>query len=116
MTMTAEKLEQIFSSDTPFVDRNEESKCEHIVESLTAGELEIAARCSYAYMVAAKSINPDIRPSEDIRKKMAMRMARRHLIQHRGKPDKALKAVKEVIEFRKVSALAAFIHIFVFPF
>lgn len=72
-----------------------------MVNELTKEEQEIAARTSYAYWVASESKHAGC-PSDDIRVKMAMREARRHLVGERCF-DKGLAALRASCEFRKVS-------------
>jgi hypothetical protein len=72
-----------------------------MVNELTEHEQEIAARTSYAYWVASELKLAGL-PSNDVRTRMAMREARRHLVGERSY-DKGLAALRECCAFRKVS-------------
>lgn len=72
-----------------------------MVNELTEQEQEIAARTSYAYW-AASELKLAGCPSKDIRTRMAMREARRHLVGE-GSYDKGLIALRECCAFRIVS-------------
>lgn len=72
-----------------------------MVNELTKEEQELAARTSYAYWVASELKQAGC-PSEDIRIRMAMREARRHLVGEQYY-DKGLVALRECCAYRKVS-------------
>ena len=71
-----------------------------MVEELTPEQQEVAARTSYAYWAASVSEN---RPSEQIRIRMAMREARRHLVGEDADYNKALESLRNTCQFREVS-------------
>jgi len=70
-----------------------------VVDELSAEDQEIAARTSYAYWVAANFHEEP--PCEEIRIRMAMREARRHLALKLGKYNSALTSFRGAIKFRK---------------
>jgi len=72
-----------------------------MVSELTEEEQEITARTSYAYWTASELKQAGC-PSEDIRMRMAMREARRHLVGE-GNYDKGLVALRACCAYRKVS-------------
>lgn len=90
----------IFQAPIPFNDVGKEEKaCKNIIASLSESQLEKAARTSYAYYAAVT--NPEIpTPSQEVKEKMAMRMARRHLVAEKGDQEKALSRMKKTLEFR----------------
>ena len=75
-----------------------------MVKELTQEEQEIAACTSYAYWVASQQ---DQVPSTQVRIKMAMREARRHLVGEANVYEKGLAALRASCQYRKVSAAAA---------
>jgi hypothetical protein len=74
-----------------------------MVEELGQEEQETAARTSYAYWIASSSDDKNDCPSDEIRIRMAMREARRHLVGEGGDEDKGLIALQYACSFRKVS-------------
>lgn len=72
-----------------------------MVNELTEEEQELAARTSYAYWTASELKRAGC-PSDDVRTRMAMREARRHLVGE-GNYDKGLIALRACCAFRKVS-------------
>lgn len=72
-----------------------------MVDELTKEEQEIAARTSYAYWFASELKQAGC-PSDEVRLKMAMREARRHLVGE-GDFDKALAALRASCAYRKAS-------------
>lgn len=75
---------------------------QRLVESLSSEEQEIAACTSYAYWFA-QTYHQDQSPADDIRLRMAMREARRHLVKARHNETNALTHLCAGIQYRKVS-------------
>lgn len=72
-----------------------------MVSELTEEDQEQAARTSYAYWVASE-LHPDC-PSEEIRTRMAMHEAQRHLVGEGNNYNKGLAALRASCVYRKVS-------------
>jgi hypothetical protein len=96
---SADQLTRILNSSGPFSDEAQKDVCKKMVNELTEHEQEIAARTSYAYWVASELKLAGL-PSNDVRTRMAMREARRHLVGERSY-DKGLAALRECCAFRK---------------
>lgn len=79
--------------------RDKKKVCRELVEKLGEDEQETAALTSYAYSIAASS--EQTCPSPEIRLKMAMRFARRHLVAENGDAELALSKMKSTLEWRK---------------
>lgn len=79
------------------------SRLQKMVNELTNEEQETAARTSYAYWTASE-LKQNGPPSDNVRIRMAMREARRHLVGE-GSYDKGLAALRACCEFRKVSQM-----------
>mmetsp|Transcript_30548 Transcript_30548/g.46869 ORF Transcript_30548/g.46869 Transcript_30548/m.46869 type:complete len:336 (+) Transcript_30548:76-1083(+) len=91
----------IFSSKSTFKDTEEESSCREMVLSLTEEQQEQAARSSsYAYFKSATFDREEDKPSKDTRKRMALKMARRHLVARNGNTEKAIEMMKGALKMR----------------
>jgi len=99
--MTKDVVDEILDSPPPYTDEKQKATCKRMVEELSTEDQEIAARTSYAYWVAANFHEEP--PCEEIRVKMAMREARRHLVMKLGKYEKGLSSLRGAIKFRKIS-------------
>mmetsp|Transcript_8284 Transcript_8284/g.17907 ORF Transcript_8284/g.17907 Transcript_8284/m.17907 type:complete len:349 (-) Transcript_8284:74-1120(-) len=77
--------------------------CREMISELTPEQLEQAARTSYAYYVAATSSDESLHgvATDEARQNMAMRMARRHLVQMKGDQEEATRIMKAALTFRK---------------
>ena len=87
----------IFQAPIPFLNSTQQQACHQVIASLSQQQIEQAACTSYAYYAADKSTFSH----HDVRTHMALRMARRHLIQHRGNVELATAAMKDTLEFRE---------------
>jgi hypothetical protein len=98
-----------FIADDVFQDEDQEKTCRHMVSQLSESELEHAARTSYRYYVASIAAERDpvtqIKPSDEERCHLAMRMARRHLVAENGDADLALEKMKNTIQYRQDSKI-----------
>ena len=81
---------------------------QEMVQSLTKEQQEASARTSHAYFVQSilkhKNVEDVEETTEDdtlLREKMAMRMARRHLVANKGNKDKAVESMKVTLQFRE---------------
>ena len=100
----AKPVDDLYSSPT------EADVCNQMVTELNADQMEQVARTSYAYYVASTSSIESLSElaTDEARKNMALRMARRHLVQCKGNQENAAGMMKEALEFRahrKVDAL-----------
>jgi len=92
---------EILKSRVGSLQKTQDATCRGMLNSLTAAELETAARASYHYFIAADSVElTENSPSKDERHKCAMRMARRHLIAEKGNLSLALNKMKLTINYR----------------
>lgn len=98
---TALALSILKSTLSPYKDNEQEAICERLVSELTLEEQELAARTSYAYWLASTSLSSCPTDADDLRKKMAMREARRHLVGQKGDYDNALSSLRGNARFRK---------------
>jgi len=98
-------IKLILNAPIPFQSEEQKQKCEEIIKYLTPVEKEQAACTSYAYFVASSN-DEKYFPTQDAKQtsknKMALRMARRHLVAERWKKEKALEKMKETLEFREL--------------
>lgn len=108
-----------FDGGDPSADTSNKSKaeidiCREMVTSLSAEEMEQAARTSYAYYVAATSSDESLHKlaTDEARQNMAMRMARRHLLQMKGDQQEATRIMKVAIAFRRERNVDALRHCF----
>jgi hypothetical protein len=83
----------------PWQDETHASACETLIGELTEHELEVAARTSYVYWVAVTTYPTLI--TSDIRKRSAMKEARRHFVGEGLDHDKALLSLRETLDFRR---------------
>ena len=92
----AKPVDDLYSSP------NEADACNQMVAELTATQMEQAARTSYAYYVASTSSIESLSElaTDKARNNMALRMARRHLVQCKGDQENAAGMMKEALEFR----------------
>ncbi len=97
--LDASLISQILNYAGPYTNEEEEHVCQRMVESLTVEEQEIAARTSYTYWLVSSREGC---PSEEARKRTAMKEARRHLVGEGGSYGKAIQRLKETCAFRKV--------------
>ena len=80
-------------------DEEEEALCRRMVEELTPEEQELAARTSYVYWLVSTT-KENGGPSEELRKRSAMKEARRHLV---GRTyEKAMNSLRNTCKFREV--------------
>ena len=92
----AKPVDDLYSSP------KEADACNQMVAELTATQMEQAARTSYAYYVASTSSIESLSElaTDKARNNMALRMARRHLVQCKGNQENAAGMMKEALEFR----------------
>lgn len=90
------------SVDDLYSSPSDADACNQMVSELTADQLEQAARTSYAYYVASTSSNPSLTAlaTDGARRNVALRMARRHLVQCKGNQEKAAEIMVQALEFR----------------
>ena len=76
-----------------------------LVNELSDEDQEVAARTSYAYWYAATTMHKTVKDclSPNIRRNMAMKEARRHLVGRGGDYDGALAGLQGSVDYRKVS-------------
>lgn len=120
---------EILHTPGPYKNAEEESACQKMIQELSEEDQEVAARTSYAYWVytvgkgaenneccsQGNNFNGKQHASTEVshgnsttnharrqmRQRMAMREARRHLVGEGGKYEKGLVSLQKTIEFRK---------------
>ena len=90
-----ETLSKILDYPGSFESDDDQSACSRLVESLTPSEQELAACVSYAYWSSD-------RKTEDVRKRTAMKEAKRHYLGEGRDFDKALERLRQTCSFREV--------------